>query len=270
MGAERVEQSGELDELVDALLASRRYGRLLPAFVRSVARRELAAGRGGGAALKGAKGRLHRVVGSYRGGTPYADLLADLRGAAADGTLVAACRRAMAQHASTRERLPILERLYAEVLAPLGPLRSCVDLACGLHPLGLPWLPGAAELRYLACDVDLALVELLNGFFELSGIDGRALGCDLLESCPDGEFDVALLLKSLPCLEQLDRGAGLRLLRAVRARHVVVSFPVRSLGGRRKGMPAHYERHFLALVADEPWRVERLAFPSELVFVVRK
>jgi hypothetical protein len=60
------------------------------------------------------------------------------------------------------------------------------------------------------------------------------------------------------------------LLDALRVRHVVVSFPVQSLGQREKGMAAHYERTFRAQLAGRPWPIARLRFESELVFVVDK
>jgi 16S rRNA (guanine(1405)-N(7))-methyltransferase len=82
--------------------------------------------------------------------------------------------------------------------------------------------------------------------------------------------DVAFLLKAVPCLEQMDRHAGATLLDAAPARHVLVSFPVHSLGGRQKGMPAHYEAHLRELVADRPWEVRRFEFTTELAFLITK
>ena len=49
------------------------------------------------------------------------------------------------------------------------------------------------------------------------------------------------LLKALPCLEQIDKAAPARLLEYIPAEHLLVSYPVHSLGGRAKGMVAHYE-----------------------------
>ena len=82
--------------------------------------------------------------------------------------------------------------------------------------------------------------------------------------------DVALLLKAIPCLEQVDKSAGLTLLEAIPARHLVISVPAQSLGGRRKGMPAHYAQHLSELIAGKPWDVREIALQTELVYVVRK
>jgi hypothetical protein len=77
-------------------------------------------------------------------------------------------------------------------------------------------------------------------------------------------FDVALLLKIVPCLTQLDKAIGARLLDAVTARVLIVSFPAQSLGGRRKGMVATYAAQMEALLAGRAWPVERFEFPKRV------
>jgi hypothetical protein len=101
-------------------------------------------------------------------------------------------------------------------------------------------------------------------------IRARSVLQDILCQPPDDPADVAFLLKTLPCLERQEKGSSRRLLEALRARHVVVSFPVASLGGRGKGMRENYERGFAEMAKDGPWQIERLTFPTELVFVVKK
>ncbi|MBK8049263.1 MAG: hypothetical protein IPK16_20395 [Anaerolineales bacterium] len=91
---------------------------------------------------------------------------------------------------------------------------------------------------------------------------------NLLEGAPPIEADVALLLKTIPCLEQADKQAGRRLVDAVAAPVLVISYPVRSLGGNARGMVKHYSEHFAALLDQRPWRVERFEFETELVFRV--
>jgi hypothetical protein len=81
---------------------------------------------------------------------------------------------------------------------------------------------------------------------------------------------LALVLKTLPTLEQIAKDAGRDLLRALDASYLLVSFPARSLGGRDKRMAAHYAQHFEAVVAAEGWPAERFEFASELAFLVRK
>jgi 16S rRNA (guanine(1405)-N(7))-methyltransferase len=101
-------------------------------------------------------------------------------------------------------------------------------------------------------------------------LEGRAGTWDLLAGAPPLRAEVALLLKAIPCLEQLDKGLGPRLLEAVDAPVIVLSYPLRSLGGRAKGMAETYARHFAALATGQPWRVTRFDFPTELVYRIER
>ena len=54
------------------------------------------------------------------------------------------------------------------------------------------------------------------------------------------------------------------------ADHLLVSFPVHSLGGKKKGMAVNYEAGFRQLIAGRPWAVQRFEFSTELVFRVSR
>jgi 16S rRNA (guanine(1405)-N(7))-methyltransferase len=77
-------------------------------------------------------------------------------------------------------------------------------------------------------------------------------------------------LKTLPCLEQIDKGIGVELLDRIPAEHLLISYPVRSLGGRAKGMGKTYETQFNEIAALKGWKFERFEFASELAFLVTK
>jgi hypothetical protein len=104
----------------------------------------------------------------------------------------------------------------------------------------------------------------------LARVRGRAFFQDILSQPPEQPGDVALLFKTSACLERQRAGATLALLDALRVRHAVVTFPVHSLGRRKRGMPEHYERTFGDMMADRPWPVTQLRFKTELVFIVDK
>jgi 16S rRNA (guanine(1405)-N(7))-methyltransferase len=93
---------------------------------------------------------------------------------------------------------------------------------------------------------------------------------DVTQLDPTGPVDLALILKAVPCLDHLDRLCASRLLDVVDARHVLISFPVRSLGGREKGMPATYEARMERLLAGRSWQVRRFAFATELAYLVSR
>jgi 16S rRNA (guanine(1405)-N(7))-methyltransferase len=264
---------GELEELVAAVRRSAKYRAVCPDTVRRIGEAELAKGRKLKAAVKATKGRLHQVFAAFERSPNYGRLLGDLEAACASGDDAAvrrACRQALREHASTRERLSILDGFYLRVFAVTGVPRRVLDLACGLHPLGLPWMGLPQGASYLAFDIDGRAVDFLGRWFALAGIDGRAVHADVLCTPPCEAADVAFLLKTPPSLDRQEKGGSGRVLEALAARWAVVSFPVASLGGRERGMREHYEQAFLARAGAHSWRVERLEFATELVLVVAR
>jgi 16S rRNA (guanine(1405)-N(7))-methyltransferase len=126
------------------------------------------------------------------------------------------------------------------------------------------------DATYYAYDIYEDMVDFLRAFMKLTQVRGQALACDVLQSCPLPKVDLALVLKSIPCLEQIDKSAGKRLLDVIDADHLLISFPVHSLGGRDKGMPTNYEARFRELVAGKAWKIKRFEFATELAFLVSK
>ena len=273
--------AGERDAVVEAVLTSGKYKEMSPDLVSGVAGRELAKGRRGKDAVKATKNKLHQIAGVYLpGGVDYDRWLRLLAASVEtddEESLRISCRQIMERHSSTRERLPILERFYSETLGSLGPIHRVVDIASGLNPLAMPWMPLAEGAEYYAYDIYLDMMAFLSDYFNLMArgneyprVRGHAAVQDVVASVPEQPADVALLLKAIPCLEQIDKSSAARLLRQVPADHVLVSFPAQSLGGRSRGMLENYEARFYELVAGTNWSVTRFHFATELAFLVSK
>lgn len=266
----------KLDELVAAVLSSAKYRHISPEFVRSIGARELAIRPNLKGAIKATKNALHQAGGAFQDAPiNYDRALSLLHEGVIEGResepFREACRAVMAAHTSTRERLPILDEFYATVFAALpAPPGRVLDIACGLNPLARSWMPLTPDTEYAAYDIYTDQIVFLNAFFEVAGVAGRAEVRDVIGAPPDEPGDLALILKTLPCLEAVDRHAPARLLDAVRAPFLLVTFPAQSLGGRRKGMAAHYEARFRALLDERGWPAEIFEFKTELAFLVRK
>lgn len=267
-------RSAQIAEVADAVRTSGKYAAIDPALVATIAAQELAKGARVKDAVKQVKNRLHQSVAAYwEGRADFTAWRAALEAAPDEAAQRAALQAILRSHHSTRERLPLLEEFYRTVFGGLGPLRGVLDLGCGLNPLALPWMGLPAETAYVACDVDRGQMEFLAWWLTHTGRRGQAFVWNLLDGPPHvdsqagaGPIDVALLLKIVPCLAQLDRRIGPQLLDAVDAPVLIVSFPAQSLGGRRKGMVDHYSAEMDTLIAGRAWTVERFEFPSELVF----
>jgi 16S rRNA (guanine(1405)-N(7))-methyltransferase len=254
--------------LVEELRGSRKYRHVCGATLARVARWALRrAGTPRGAA-EIARRKLHQVYGAYfRPGEHRAveKALASLADAPGPQEVHAACRRVLGMHASTRERLPILDRCFADVFAATGPPRSLVDAACGLGAFALPWMGLPPGAPYIPLDIDTRLAELSNRLLVLLGREPSARCLDLLGDEAPPEADVTLLLKTVPCLDRQDTGASAAVLARLRSRAVVVSFPLQSLGGRERGMRESYGRRIRELLGGGALR--ELAYPGEVFYV---
>jgi len=260
--------------VLEAILKKAKYRAIQPGLVKALAAEELAKGRKLKDAIKEVSSRLHQAGSAYFSAAPdYAAWKAELTGLPVDMNnprVKEYCLKAMHAHASTRERLPILEDFFNITLATIAPVESVLDLACGLNPLAIPWMPLAKHARYSGCDIFSDMTDLLNQFTSHFGVEGTFESCDLTRLNFTLHARVAFLLKTLPCLEQLDKGISPNLLDAVPADHLLISYPIRSLGGRAKGMGKTYENQFEKLMANRNWQVERFEFKTELAFLVKK
>jgi 16S rRNA (guanine(1405)-N(7))-methyltransferase len=261
-----------LDEVVAQVISGARYRQIHPGLVRKIAAQELSKGRSQKEAVKEIRSKLHQVGGAYQEKSPdYVQLLNKLNGLPQGlEELRPYCLDVMRFHASTRERLPFLAEFFSPLREKIGEVSSILDLACGLNPLALSWMPFAARGKYIACDIYADMVRYLNGFFQHARICGEARLCDLTTEVPSQPVELVLLLKTLPCLEQLDKSIGERLLSELQAEHILVSFPAKSLSGRGKGMPQNYTDHFERLIAGKPWRIERWQVKTEIMFLISR
>ena len=263
-----------LPTLTNAVLGSGKYREICPDLVTFIGTKQLDRQKNLKTATKATKNKLHQIGGAYWQRPPdYTGWLKTLQSLyqSADRQAFADCCQEIAKHhASSQERLPILNQFYGEIFQRLPPIHSLVDIACGLNPLILPREFLAPDVQYFACDIYQDLTDFLQQFLALTGMAGGATCCNILQTNPREKIDLALVLKLLPCLEQLEKHSGMALLERIQSPFIVVSFPMQSLGGKEKGMGTNYSDWFTSQVAEKNWDIELLQFPTELVFLVRK
>lgn len=272
------DRSDRVDAFVREIQATRKYRNICEDTIRDVIQTALPRYKRTRDAVKTARTKLHRIQAAYLGRYAIAEHLDAVRDAHRAGDvdrLRTICLRLMQDHASTRERIPLLDTFYRDVFAITGPPRSILDVACGMHPLAIPWMDLPARAAYRAYEIAGDLVNCLNGFLEAIGVTGLGAGPpvrlqDVICTPPTEDADLAFLMKMVPCLERRQKGIAVQLIDNLRVRHVVVSFPVRSLAGRSKHMPEFYARSFAKMTAGRGWRLIEVPIEGELVFVVDK
>ncbi len=216
--------------------------------------------------------KLHNIVAPYLGDPDYPTAQTAMQAAFASGNPQAVrefCLSMLASHASTRERIPLLDEFYNRLWQITGLPQTILDLACGMQPFALPWMGLPATTRYDAYDLHRPRIELINRFFELGGYPCRGYHQDILVTPPPVEADVALFFKEAHRFEQRRRGACLPFFRALRVRWLLVSLPISSLTGTRN--LEDRQRHLMeTILAGQSWQVKEIRFENELVFCIQK
>lgn len=263
-----------VDRLLQQVLTSPKYRSVCEDAIRYIGRTELAKRGTLKAAVKATKDKLHQIGGAYFRSTPkYAAWLDKLRTAKQEENqekFRRLCIQFMSVHSSTFERLEELNRFYVSLFSRLPPIHSILDVACGLNPLAIPWMPISGSTDYYAYDIYIDLIEFIGNFVKLTGVRSHAQAVDVLHNPPTVGADLAFVLKNVPCFDQIDKAAAAQLVDQLDARYILVSFPRQSLGGTGEFLTRQHTARFAELVKDRHWAVSRMEYKTELVFLIDK
>ncbi len=243
---------------------SKKYKDVCPETVQRVYETERAKYKSEKEADKAAKAHLHQITGAFM--TPEELKQADKLLAAYKEGDEGAFHKTLRLHSSTRERLDGCEALYARILKAAGQPKRILDLACGLNPLIL----GEMGLSVRGMDISGGCVRLINEWARVRGWDVHAECQDLLCGPEMEKADMALMMKLLPVLEQQRKGSAMALVLSVPADTVCVTFPMKTLGGRKVGMEQHYTEWFEGNLPGEFEIIERFVEADELCYLARR
>lgn len=172
-------------------------------------------------------------------------------------------------HASTNERISLLDDFYKKIFAITDMPLSIIDHGCGFNPLTIPWMELPQTCIYRGFDISETQTVFLNNILHANfTMSAETETQDIfVDSFPYA--DIVFMFKLLPTFEQQQKNSSLEIMRKQKCTYLVVSFPVKSIGGKEKGMTEFYTQKFLSDIAKENWDYQKLDFPTELVFVVR-
>lgn len=263
-----------LDKLVAVVGKGRSYSHIMPDLVKRITFEEAGKFRKPSQVIKSARSRLHQVGGAFLGKTiNYAQWETRLKELPADihhPAVMQYCQEMMHLHASSLERLCILPEFFKTAMETIGPVKSVLDLACGFNPLAIPWMELNDQFTYTACDIFEDMIGFLNTFFRHFSADATAYTCDITQIKEFPRVQLALLLKTLPCLEHLNKNIGSQVLKNIHADHILVSFPVKSLSGHEKGMRENYQSYFYSLLRPSDWTLRTFELSTELAFLLSR
>ena len=263
-----------VDEIVNEVQSKTKYCHIFPGLIENIAINEIKKGRSRKETVKAIRNKIHQVANVYRtSNLNFADLTGEMLALPADlqhPASLAFLSRTMEKHASTRERLAIIDDFYQKSLENIPEIHSILDLACGLNPLALAWMPVHPQVELHVCDIYTDQVDFLNAYFDHFKINGRAFCCDLSSTIPDIKTDITYVLKTIPCLEHLRKDIGKSLIEGIQSKYILVSFPAQSLTGRKKGMRHFYDGQFQTLTAEFGYSIDVFSFSNEQGYLVIK
>jgi 16S rRNA (guanine(1405)-N(7))-methyltransferase len=220
---------------------------------------------------KAVRKKLHNIVAAYLGDSDYGQATQDLKEAFQqdEQAIKNVCTQILNSHISTQERLPFLDVFYQEIFTRVGKPQSILDLACGYHPFGLPWMNLDQNCQYFAFDIIKARVELINTFFGLLQRPLLAFQQDILIHPPQMEADIAFFFKEAHRFDHRQRGCNRDFWQALKVKHLLVSLPATSMTMRHDKSVQH-RRLVYETLKDLNWSVEEFQIENELIFWIRK
>jgi 16S rRNA (guanine(1405)-N(7))-methyltransferase len=244
-------------ETVTALLASEfeRLGKIKPA-------------------VKSAKQKLHNIVAAYLGDPDYEQAIQWMTTRLPQSSPQeeqAMCEQLLSHHASTRERLPHLREFYETIFAITGKPSVILDLACGLHPFGLPWMDLPRTIEYHAYDLHLPRIELIQTYFSDRYPHSQAHHQDILLDIPAGPADVAFLFKETHRMEKRAKDSNLPLWQQLSVDWLVVSLPAVSLNQQHDLREGHRKLvNNLLEKTGHNWQQSVAEVHGEMLFFLQK
>lgn len=247
------------EAILEKLLAAKKYADVCPDTLRRVAEESALRHKKPKDAEKAAKEALHGITGAFM-----------------DAALIKQASRMLSEndiegalklHSSTKERMP-LAGFYEELFSRTGRPASVLDIACGLNPIYL----GSIGIPVTGIDIGGAQIRLINDWAAACGAPAKChVGDALCDGfIPEGEWELALIMKLLPVLETQKKGSARMLLESLPVKTAVVTFPTRTLGGRKVGMEQHYTEWFEGIVPECFNVKDRYVCNFELVYILER
>jgi 16S rRNA (guanine(1405)-N(7))-methyltransferase len=221
---------------------------------------------------KAVKRKLHNIIAPYLGNPDYlalAEELVSIKNPSLDSPQIRAfCLNTLSGHASTAERVPNMTQFYAGLFGKTGTPETILDMACGLHPLAIPWMGLPDSIDYYAYDIVQPRIDFINLFFSTIGLKPHAENRDILVNPPQIQADVGLLFKEAHRMEKRNPGCNREFWASLKVDCLAVSLPVHDLSRTHSLVKKH--RQLVQENLPDHSEVEELHFEDELIFLIRK
>lgn len=265
----------DLDPIVDTILNSKKYrGLNIPReTVTSLLKTEMDRFGKQKPAVKSMKQKLHNIVAAYLGDPDYEEAIQNVHEVMTVNNPEKEqqlCSTMLNFHESTKERLPELTTFYEAIFSITGKPTSIIDLACGMHPFGYPWMALPDLTEYHAYDLHEPRTRLLQAYFDHKSWNGTAHHQDILLDLPKERADVAFLFKETHRMEKREKDCDIRLWDALNVDWLVVTLPAVSLRQAHDLREKHIRlMEYLLEKTSKQWERHDAEVNHELIFCLR-
>ena len=149
-------------------------------------------------------------------------------------------------------------------------------MGCGLNPISYEIIGKTLKNKpeYFASDLNTEDIKFLNDYFKLNNINAKAKVYDItnLEILKDKDFkecDLIFLFKVLDSFEFIKRNISKKLLNEINAKHIVVSFPMKSLVSK-KTFDFSKRNWFKNYINKMNWNYEVFEIKNEIFYLIKK
>ena len=172
-------------------------------------------------------------------------------------------------HSSTQERLNEVKEIYSFISQFVESDFTIMDIGCGFNPFSIPFYLTEPK-AYIAYDINVDTVNLINLYFDLVKKPlYHAEIFDVISATPNIFANMVLLLKMLPLIEHQKRGRVSSLMRELKFDTAIVSFPLKSVSGKLKGMEVFYSYFMENSLPGSLKIMDKMCFSNELFFVLK-
>ena len=187
-----------------------------------------------------------------------------------DNEVIELHKKILSTHQSTKERINYYKKIYENIFNHTGKPAKILDLASGLNPFSYIFM-NLSSLEYTASEISSEDLRFIQRYFKMISsykrIVGATIKLDLIFDKTFPESEVCFLFKTLDSLENVKKNISPEILKNIRAKYIVVSFPTKSLTG--KNISKKRLSWFLKVAKRLGYSYETFEVPNELFYILK-
>ena len=257
-----------IEKIIEEILNSKKYNCISIDTIKRICKEESLKFKKEKDVLKSVKTKLHIITDSYFSAeeikTAYKILNEDCE-------IKERCQKLLECHTSSKERLGHITQLYEDIFCAINEkVEKVCDIACGLNPLFFLTCDDY-NFKIEASDIHDFCIDIIKTCYQQANKNIVANCKDILCEVPNGEYDLTIMFKLVPLLEQQKKGKFAEIIEKINSKYFVVSFPTKTLTGKNVGMVNYYKDFFNDYI--EKSQNQLLFFKeysNEIVFLFKK